>query len=141
MREVVRRMESRAESGERRGAPSQAEERQCPERSNCKLDSVGPLGLHVCAGKPSSTHLTTLTLQTGCFFSLEASCFFELGIPSHVTLVACRLSQHHHRYHHHHHPPSSAGGKRVTQARPIRVLPRPEPGQSLPRQVELPGRG
>lgn len=101
MREVVRRIESRAGSGEKQGAPSQAQERQCTERSICKLDSVGLLGLRVCAGKPSSTHLTTLTLQTGCFFSLEASRFFEPTIPSHVILAGCRLSQHHH---HHHHP-------------------------------------
>ena len=47
MREVVRRIESRAGSGERQGAPSQAQERQCTERSICKLDSVGLLGLRV----------------------------------------------------------------------------------------------
>ena len=132
MREVVRRKESRAESGERRGAPSQARERQCAGRPIHLQDGFcrAP-GFARMRSKTFIHTFTTLTLKPGCIFPLETFRCFEPSTRSHVILVGCRLSQQHH-----HHP-----GRHVTQARPIRVLPRPEPGQSLPRQVELPGGG
>lgn len=70
MREVVRRKESRAESGERRGAPSQAQERQCAERSiHLQAGFCRAPGFARMRRKTFIHTFTTLTLKPGCFFS------------------------------------------------------------------------